>query len=378
VSQLLACTAIMAGIAALILRRILPWRRAIPAAVIKLAIPLIFFSVYYDGQWTIIDDLTYYRQGRLLLASGYNPISVFLDPKGFALLLYVSASFHVLYGWFNLLTQYLLADAYWAPVLGNVLLTCIAAVLLRCLATDAGAESSYADALAVFFLFHWEILAWSSFINVKDLLVMTLTLWMMGSIAKAEGARKWTAWISVLLAGFLLFWIRFYVPLVLGAVYGLYRMRNPLQDKRLLASLVAGMAAFFFVVRGMVASVATIVNLRVTDLLFGWLRTLFSPQPWSLQRAYGFLLVPSVLNLALLPLTIYGAYLLIRRVRSIRFAFLYAAVLLVSVAAVPELQGPRHRIQILFLVAWAQFHGLYSAAAAFAKARSAGVQARVA
>lgn len=373
-TQLLGCAAIVAAVAVLILRRAFSWRVAIVVALIKVAIPAFYFSGAYDGTWTIIDDVTYYRQGRVLLASGFNPLTAIIDTKGLGLLLLLSDGPHFLYGWFNLLAQFLLAEAYWAPVLGNVLLTCVAAVILRLLARDVGASSSYADGLALFFLFHWEVLAWSSFLNVKDLLVMTLTLWMTRSVVQTGGPSRRQGWAGVLIAGFLLLWIRFYVPLVVGGAYMLYKLRNPLRNKTGIVFSVVATIALFLLVRNRLAALGGILQFSVPDLVFGWLRTLLSPQPWSLQREYGFLLTPSVLNVAALPMLAFGAYLLARDVKALRFVFLYALLLLASVAAHPELQGPRHRIQILFIIAWAEFHGLYVAAAMFAKARAGRAQ----
>lgn len=368
--ELLASALIVAALGAVVLRRIFPWRAAVAVAGVKFAIPLIYFAAYYDATWTIIDDITYFRQGRVLLASGYNPVSVLLDGEGFKLLLYVSDGFHFLYGWFNLLTEFLLAEAYWAPVLGNVLLTCVAGVLLRRLAVQVGASARYADGLALFFLLHWELLAWSSFLNVKDLLVMMLTLWLILSVARASSPdRTRTSWLGAGIAGFLLFWIRFYVPILIGLAYLAYAARNPVRHPRRVIIGVVVSLAFFLAARERLAALAGLVNLQAGDLAFGWLRTLISPQPWSLQRDYGFLLVPSTINVALLPMLGVGLYVMWRQFKDLRFALLYAAILLASVAAYPELQGPRHRIQILFLLAWAQFHGLYLAASVLARLR---------
>jgi hypothetical protein len=363
--DLAIATALCAVACALLLRRLTSWRVAIPLALAKALLAFVFFGWFYDGTWTILDDIAYYREGRVLAAAGFNPISVLVSKKGIAALFFVGNGTQFLYGWFNFLMQYLLAQAYWAPVFGNIVLTCISAVLLMILARDCGASERYARALGLYFVVQWEVVAWSSFVNVKDLLVMTLTLTLCLGLARIASRFTWKSLFLVSLAGFLLFWIRFYVPLVAGVALLATRVRprSLLRGSVILVSM--GVIALLLVLRPMIESVLHMIRPGVGDLAYGWLRTLLSPLPWSLETAYGFLQVPALLHFVTFPAAVYGAWLLLRRPGTIRFLFVYAALILVAVAAHPELQGPRHRIQILFLLSWAEFHGLYTLAATF-------------
>lgn len=347
-----------AAASALILSRCCGWRSAILIGAIKSSIAVAYFALYYDGSWTIVDDVTYYRQGRLLLAAGFNPLSIFADSTGFGMLLFLSNGTQFLYGWFNLLMQFLFGQHYWSAVLGNVILTCATAVILYRFARDVGASADYARTLALFFVVHWEVLAWSSFLNVKDLLVMFLTLVLLRALTSLTRAFTWTNLAVGLLAGALLFITRFYVPFIAGAALGLYYFarRGGLTARS--AILGMALAALLFYVGRAIPDFRSLMSLNPADLAFGWLRTLLSPQPWSIQRGYGFLEVPSTLHLLMIGFAAYGAYLLYRETEQLRLTFFYAALLLLAVAAYPELQGPRHRIQILFLIAWCQFQGI--------------------
>ena len=372
-------TALVAGIVcAIVLHRIAQWRTAMLIAAGKVTLPLVFFSWYYTGAWTIIDDTTYYREGRVLLAAGYNPLTIFLDKKGFAALLVVSNGYQFLYGWFNMLMQDLVAQTYWAPVFGNVVLTCIGAVLLATIAGECGASRAYARALGVYFAVQAELVAWSSFLNVKDILVLTLTMALLLGLLRLSRRFTWGALALVVLAGFVLFWIRFYVPLVAGFAFVASRLRpRTLLRGGVLVGLV-GVAGLLLVLRSTLAGLSHMVDLHSADLAYGWLRTLLSPLPWSLQPEYGFLQVPAVLHFALFPIMVLGAYSLWRTAPSTRLLFIYAMLVLLAVSAHPELQGPRHRIQILFILAWAEFHGLCAIASAFIsvhRARAARVMA---
>jgi hypothetical protein len=56
---------------------------------------------------------------------------------------------------------------------------------------------------------------------------------------------------------------------------------------------------------------------------------------------------------------IIGGVSLWRRSEIARFAIIYLAFTLILYGSFPELQGPRHRIQALWVIAWLDFHGLW-------------------
>ncbi|HEY0996785.1 MAG TPA: hypothetical protein VGD77_12395 [Gemmatimonadaceae bacterium] len=360
---------------ALLLRRFATWRVAVAAAAAKGLAAAAYFQWFYDGSWTVLDDQAYFRHGRILLDAGFNPVSALVQRKGITTLLLLSEGPHILYSWFNLAAQWTLGQAYWAPVFGNVVLTCVAARLLFAIARRCGADDGYARALALFFALQWELVAWSSFLNVKDVMVMTLTLALLAPMLRLTQGFRWGSLLLAVLAGATFLWIRFYVPLVATLAFALHMVRwRGLARWRTVFALL-GVLAVGALTRNQLLGLAGILRLDAANLAFGWLRTLLSPQPWSLQAGYGFLLVPAVLHFVAFPLLVYGAWALVRHPGPRRFPFIYAALVLVSVAAYPELQGPRHRIQLLPVIAWAQFHGAYLLMQAFLEARRARVPA---
>lgn len=354
---------------ALILRRFGPWCVVVAAAAVKALAAAAYFQWFFDGSWTVLDDQAYFRHGRILLDAGFDPVSALVERKGLATLLLLSEGPHILYSWFNLAAQWTLGQAYWAPVFGNIVLTCVAARLLYAIARRCGADHAYGRALALFFVLQWELVAWSSFLNVKDVMVMTMTLALLAPMLRLSQEFRWGTLLLAVLAGAAFLWIRFYVPLVAVLAFALHQVQwGALARGRTLVVVVVA-AAVVALMRQQLLAFAGVLQLTAGNLAFGWLRTLLSPQPWSLQPGYGFLLVPSVLHFATFPLLVYGSWALVRRPGPARFLFTYAALILLSVAAYPELQGPRHRIQLLFVIAWAQFHGAYLLMDAFVQAR---------
>ncbi|HXG23977.1 MAG TPA: hypothetical protein VNJ09_05425, partial [Chthonomonadales bacterium] len=158
-----------------ILCRDLPRVLAVPVATLKIMLPVLYFAYLYDGIWTFKDDWTYYYIGMTLLRAGYHPITIFFSQEGILQMAILASGPHLLYYWYNLLAQYLFGTHYYAPVLLNVGLTCVAGAFLYRIARISGLKKSYSQGLLLFFLVHWDILSWSSIANLKDLLVLTLT-----------------------------------------------------------------------------------------------------------------------------------------------------------------------------------------------------------
>src|SRR5439155_4300349 len=157
-------------------RRIIGLPTALLAAGLKVSVPLTYFAWSYDGSWNILDDLSYLEWGMHVLDYGFDPLTVFFYPEGRLALFNVSGGPHIIYPWWNMLAIWLFGEHYFSPVLLNVGLTFLAGYFLDRIVHLIGFEKSYRQAFFLFFLFHWDIIAWSSFLNLKDTLVMTLTV----------------------------------------------------------------------------------------------------------------------------------------------------------------------------------------------------------
>jgi len=84
-----------------------------------------------------------------------------------------------------------------------------------------------------------------------------------------------------------------------------------------------------------------------------------TPTPFDIGVGYTFLRVPSTLHWLLAPVAVVGAiWLAMSRIE--RLFVIYALITIAIFAALPKFLGPRHRFQIVFIVAWAQFHGLWT------------------
>lgn len=353
----------------LLTARYLPLLAALLVTVVKVTIPVVYFAWYYDGTWTFLDDVTYWNHGKLLLAAGYDPISVLLRIDGLALLVMLSLGPHILYAWWNLLAQYIFGPHYYAAVFLNVALTFLTGVLLYHIARMGGLSRQYAQGFFVFYLLHWEMLAWSSFVNLKDVLVSTLSIaaiFLFLRLANESPGVKAKLVNVAGLVGILLAlpWIRFYVPLLLVASFALWVMLT-LEGWRRYA-LLGGAAILLLVVVPLSIPTQYLV-LSPAAMVAGLVKTPLTPRPWAIFPEYGFLTVPATLHWLFFGPALVGAWLLWRRSRAVSLVLIFLAAVTFVSALSPEFQGPRHRVQVLFGWAWIQYHIIYSVVAAVAR-----------
>jgi hypothetical protein len=342
------------------LRASVGFTAALAIAFVKTALPLGYFAFAFQPQWTFLDDLYYLHQGEVLLRHGFHPFASLLDPRMWAELVGMASGLHILYGWWNFLAQWLFGTHYWSAVFLNVIVSAIAARCLHALLIQADWSRRHATAAAIFFALHWELLAWCSVSNLKDILVLALLLYQCKAMMQLARTRegRLRAFVVLSVCVVLLCFVRFYLPiLAFIAFFGwLLLSRQDVSRLRLalLASIVAA-AVMGFVVARLRGTGAAI---DVGGAVVGLLRVIVTPQPWSVDEAFGFMLLPSALHwlfLALLPFGVYGLW----RDNGVgRFVLILLAILTCFYAMVPDLQGPRSRVQMLPLIATVQFRGL--------------------
>jgi hypothetical protein len=203
------------------------------------------------------------------------------------------------------------------------------------------------------------VVTWSSFLNLKDTLALTLTLAAAERLQAAlREPRAGRLLAAACLLGALVF-VRFYAPVLILTAAALHLATSKGVRVRWVSALViaAGLAAF-----GWWRSDLVLNTLRQADPLaaaYGALRFFLTPLPWNLATGYGFLLAPSILHLLLLGPALMAAYLLWNRPAA-RFLFVYFAVTMLFYALVPDLQGSRQRLQAGFVIIWLQFHALWT------------------
>lgn len=351
--DLLWVSLVVLAVGFFIMSRILTYGAALLVACVRVSIPLIYFSWFFDGTWTFLDDMTYLSQGQQILFYGYNPVTILADLD---FLESLSGGHHILYPWWNVLGVYLFGGHYYSPVFLNIILTFVSAFFMYRLAILCGFKLNYAKALAVFILFHWEILLWSSFINLKDIMVMTLTIIMIYFLIKLS--KRLTIFGLCIIVGttFLFYWIRFYIPLIITSTTFIWFISTSSRKRKfILTSVTVLCTAWAWSAFGFWEKSSHREALSVATYFYNLTRMVLTPQPWSVEAATSFLFIPSILHWFMLIPIIIVSFNLWNKFNDTKLLLIYLILGLLFYSST-ELIGPRQRLQLMFIIAWLQFH----------------------
>ncbi|MEO9522545.1 hypothetical protein [Marinobacter alexandrii] len=328
----------------------------------KATVFVVYFAAFFDGTWTFLDDWTYLEKGQLLLDQGVSTTNFFAH---LPLLFSTAGGKHFVYHLFNADAARLFGPAYYAPVAFNIVLTFVAAGFMAG-AAKAGLHFSRRLAVGLFasLVLYPDLVAWSTVVNGKDTLVMTGTGVAVYVISQIESGRYRRAVILGVVIGFVLFFTRFYTPLMMLAAFGLAMLLSSSGRRRpwlwLLVTLGGAGVLSVLGMRGLVNA----FNLLLQDFvnpIYGFFRYLLTPIPFNTTEHYDFLDLPQVLYWALMPFLVYGVYRVWRRATlTARFAVIYFLLMVALYAMFAELQGPRHRYQLDGLIVLFQFLGFLS------------------
>jgi hypothetical protein len=337
--------------------RHLHWSVLLTIVSARVLIPFLYFLSGPDGTWTIQDDETYFANAQILLMQGYHFFDLIFNPEARELAAELSGGMHYGYTVFNALTLSIFGEEYFVPVLFNLALSFLCARFAWALAREWGFAEKSKTLVLIFFLVHWDFVAWSSFLNVKDVLVMSMTTLALLALTRFVKSASLLNLSLLLVLCMIFVFVRYYVPVLLAATLLLsVCIFRPGWWTFLALPVVGGLFLFFLPDQGPV----------IWEYLFwqhavaGGLHFLLTPVPWQLSEEYGFLLCAAPLHWIAFPFTCIGAAVLWNSKSSLtRIGIFYFFLTLIFYALIPELSGPRHRVQIAPLLAIFQCAGLF-------------------
>jgi hypothetical protein len=321
------------------------------AATLKAGCFLVYFGYFFHGDFTFLDDITYLSQAALFSAHGVTIWNLFQHLP----LILSTAGNHFVYQIFCTYALYFFGPGYFAPVSINILLTAVIAALgCKVAELEFGLAGQWRTVTFFVILFDPSIFVWGGFTNGKDVLVLlghVITLYGFMFVYRGQG---WRAAAVILPTGSVLFFLRFYVPLLFAVVFMLsvFMGAGRRWIGRLLLLSAAGVGGVIAVLGpGRLLSALEQLRSDFVNPVYGIARFLLTPIPFNTDINYRFLEIPAVLCWALLPFLAWGVVLVARlRTPFSKFFILYCATFIVLYSTYAELQGPRHRVQLEFAV----------------------------
>lgn len=328
-------------------------------AMSKASIFIIYYGILFDGTFTFLDDHTYLKKGGFLLDRGISVVNLF---NHYRELLVVGGGPHFSYYLYNADSFRLFGEGYYAPVALNITLTFLAAGFM---AAAAHGSLDFSRRLTAGFFVYMSlqpsVIGWSTIMNGKDTLVLTCTALAVYAVSLSERRHYGRAAIATLVAGMVLLFTRFYVPLLMISALLGARILAP-GPRRLVSGLLVSVAILgmvsFLGVENILGYSNTLKDAFVMPI-YGIPRMLLTPIPFHTTESYAFLNLPQAYYWALFPIMVYG----ITRVRqcftlTARFILAYFLIAVFLYGTFGELQGPRHRYQLELLISLFQFRGL--------------------
>lgn len=342
-------------------------RTTIKSNLIALSIILFKFGIFflyfaYFSKYTPIllsDDYNYFHESMGVFYKGEQKISYLLTERGHYEMIVAANGRHYGYYIFNYISFVLFGPYYYSPVLLSVFVTLISGVVVFKTLELVNFSKLFLITFFIFFTCHWDNIAWSSFINLKDNLVallMVTTLYIFVYF-KQKGFSIWKFGLLIVIL-FIFQFIRFYYSYFLvttGVVYLIVNLfaqiKSNITDYILKFAILVLLPVIFYVAFiSLYSGIIDKIGGR-TNVILGSIRYFVTPIPFNLDPSYYFLFLPSILHWLFLPILPVGLYYFMRRYFYELMPFLVIFIMIcVFYGSFDELQGPRHRVpQVVFI-----------------------------
>lgn len=332
---------------------------AIFVAYTKTVVFLGYYGFFFDGTYTFLDDWTYLYGGELLLNKGVSLLNMFAHLPDLFLL---AGGKHFIYYVLNADAFRLFGPGYYSPVALNIVLTFLAAAFMAAAAKRGlGFSRKLAAGFFICMVLHPDVVAWSTIMNGKDVLVLTGTALAVYAVSLAADGQHIRAVILAVMVGLVLFFTRFYIPLLLLCALFASLFLSSMGRRRPLLWLIVpvGLISLFVVLGpGGLADAFGLFQEGFVNPLYGVPRILLTPIPFNTADNYAFLDFPQLFHWTMMPALAYGCVRVwLRATLTARFLVIYFLLTLFLYGMFDHLQGPRHRVQLDGLIALFQFYG---------------------
>ncbi len=317
--------------------------------------PLLFylyFNNFYDGYYTLKDDLSYIELGEFLndsLSFG-NSLN-----QNIALVFGNINGLHIGYPILNSISFRLFGTSYSSPVALNILFTIFIAfwgskIYFKFISSKISEQKLF----YLFIFFNPDLVVWSQIINIKDIVVLLLHVLAVNYSLYflKEPTKTYIYKFSLII--FILFFFRYYSSVFFLLLLIITKMKK---NNRVFIILLILSSILYFK-----DSFIKAIDLIRNDFHFpisGIFQFILTPIPFNTETPYEFLNIPSIFNWLLFPFMLYGIISIKTNDFIIKKYFhLYFLIFILFYSSYNELLGPRHRIQLLLVITIFQFIGI--------------------
>lgn len=312
----------------------------------------IFYIYFNSGEliYTLLDDVQYF-QGSIYIYNNINA-SEFLNQ------LFIQAQgIHILYYIYNISSFFFFGQNYYSPVALNIILTFLSALTLYKICISLLISKRNSLFISILFCLHWDILSWSSFLNLKDILVQFLLLLAVYIYLENKGNLKIMLFKLLPVLG-MIYFVRFY--LIFFVLLAIFLAGKKITKMYVFKSIFISLI-FLVIVFAYDRNIFNIFLSQVNfDLILNIFRFLLTPIPFNYEDGYNFLVFSALLNWLTFPFVIIGFFLLLyKKENTYNFIIILNLLLILFYAGFDELLGPRQRLMLVPYFTIATFFGFH-------------------
>ena len=338
------------------------WKTALFLSTIKSGLFFFYFFFFFNKtNFNEIDSLTYIEGTKALIDSVIS-LDDFVNFNNFR----AHGGGHYFYYIYSFLLAKIFGSYIFVPIAFNVLSTYFGGYLiLKILSKYYKINNELCKLLTVIFLLHWENIFWSSFFNLRDILIQTVILLSTYNFIKfIEDSKNVIINFCILLITFsILFILRVHIAIGLYALFIiLYFFIKEISAKKILGILLMSVMSFFYI--NELVDI-TMQWFDIFDFSYGlnFVKFFLSPIPFThLYNGYGFLIFSMPINLILFPFIILGIIRLFKMNKIVTVVLVFVFFFISTIISGYEnVQGPRQRLMVIPFLYIFQLIGLITA-----------------
>jgi hypothetical protein len=334
---------------------------ALSVAMIKSLVYLIFFLFFFNNHnFNFIDSLTY-LDNSIFFFENYSFLEMLLEPRK---IIIPKSGAHTFYYYWSYISFFLFGPYIHSPITLNILSTFLGSYYLYKISKEfLNLSIKNSTLLAVIYCLHWEIVPWSSFFNLRDILIQVTIISIIYYTLKFTNQINLKNLIMLFLALFILRYLRTHMAylfiLNLGVIFFCATFFFKKNIQKIIISFTLSIVLVLIIFLYGHEIFLKLYESWSINFNFNYgikiLRLFLSPLPIprTIYQGYGFLTFASIINLLTFPLLILGIFYSFRIKKNILNSFILLFtffLMIIVIGSYENIQGPRQRLMMTPLI----------------------------
>lgn len=260
-----------------------------------------------------------------------------------------------------------IGDTIFAPALANSFVVVVGSIITVLFVRELGASSAYQKYLLIFTFLHWDILAWTNIVNYRFAVLSTSYMLIFYLAIRCIRSDFISTTLVAALTTILPLWVvglnRDYMLVAILAAIGIWLLFETIRIRGISKSLGVLTLTLFaaLYLTWPEWSDEFLTRFTISGIPHGFFRFTLGPTWWDLSWRWIWLFPSSLFHWIVAPIGLIGIILLSFN-KYMRLLLIFGALTTLLFSAPVGAEGvtpQRMRMQLIFIIAIVQFHGLW-------------------